>query len=225
MRNLITTLILFPTLFLFSSFTNDGIHEAQEAYVPAQMQSYKEFIQDAYTFRLKNHMEVPSEYYEILGIEDPTTPAWVKAPAVEPPKPPTFHDKIPLWVRVGQLMKESSSYYNDDGTIKYVNRTRGGNNHRAGAIGPFQVLRCAWDDMKKEHSEELRGRQYSEMQRDTKLNEEVAAMYLLYIYNKTGNKNWNTTIMKYNCGPWGDIDRDAREYLRLVKKYSCKIDK
>jgi len=73
--------------------------------------------------------------------------------------------------------------------------------------------------MKKENPEVLKGRRYEEMQYDTNLNEEVACMYLLYIYNGRANKNWNTAVMMYNRGPWGEIDADARYYLKKVKQY------
>lgn len=185
--------------------------------------SEKQFYQDAYNFKIKNGMPVPDEYYEILNIDNPNTPAWVKAPAIAPPPPPPLlRDSIPLWIRKGQLMKESSSYYNEDGTIKYVNRNRGGNNSRRGAIGPFQILRIAWDHMKKEHPTELKGRRYEEMQTDLKLNEMVAAMYLLYIYKERGHNNWNTAVMLYNAGPWATIDADARYYLKKVKQYGTE---
>lgn len=225
MRNLINTLIICPSLLLLASFTNTGIRTEPETYTVSTQQTYKEFIQDAYNFYKRNGMKIPDHYYEILGIEDPTTPAWVKAPAVEPPPEVRLRDQIPMWIRKGQLMKESSSYYNADGTIKYVNRTRGGNNHKRGAIGPFQVLRIAWDHMRKENPEFFKGKSYSDMQTNLKLNEDVAAMYLLYIYNGRGNNNWNTTIMLYNRGPWGEIDADAREYLKKVKYYGTKNDK
>jgi hypothetical protein len=212
----------------FASFTNTGWEDGaisiddkriEDNRQIAINETYEQFVRSAYEFRVKNKLEVPDFYYDILKIDNPNTPAWVKTPAVEPPPSPRLRDQIPMWIRKGQLMKESSSFYNADGTIKYVNKSRGGNNHRRGAIGPFQVLRIAWDHMRKENPAFFKGKQYSDMQRDLKLNEDVAAMYLLYIYNGRGNKNWNTTVMMYNAGPWGTIDTDAREYLRKVKEY------
>jgi hypothetical protein len=209
MRNLITTLILFPTLFIFASFTNDGIRIEPEAIVPVHVQSYREFIQDAYNFRIKNHMEVPSEYYDILGIEDPTTPAWVKMPAVALPPVPKLRDSVPLWIRAGILMTESKSYYKADGTIKYVDKTRG----RDVDIGPFQMRRIAFNTVKQP------GESFWKLEKDTAYAEELACRYLLYIYNHAGKKSWITTIMKYNVGN----KSGGREYLNTVLENGNKI--
>lgn len=223
MNKILLNILVAPSLLIFSSFTSDGIVISQTQHVFPPVPTYKEFLTDAYNFRLKNNMPIDDNYYDALEIDNPNTPKWAKQVAIYPPQVPTFHDDVPMWIRKGQLMKESSSYYNADGTIKYVNRKRGGNNNqRRGAIGPFQVLRCAFDHMKKEHPEILKNRKYEEMQKDTKLNEEVAAMYLIYIYNGRANNNWNTAIMLYNAGPWGDIDADARYYLKKVRQYGLE---
>jgi hypothetical protein len=220
MNKHIANAILAPFLLVFASFTGnvDDAYDFTPPYPPPVV-TYEDFLRDAYNFKVKNNMPVDDYFYDALGIDNPNTPAWAKHPAVTPPPVPTLRDSVPLWIRKGQLMKESSSYYNEDGTIKYVNKKRGGNNSRKGAIGPFQVLRIAFDHMKKEHPATLKFRRYEEMQTDTKLNEEVACMYLLYIYNGRANKNWNTAIMMYNAGPWGEIDADARNYLKKVKQY------
>ena len=214
MRKLTINLLISPLMIVVSSFGGPGDNDSLEFDIttfPTPPTTIN-FINDAYKFRQKEKLPIPSHYYAILGIPDPTTPIIVV--------PPTFKDSVPHWIRKGQLMRESSSYYNADGTIKYVNKNRGGNNNtRKGAIGPFQVLRCAFDHMKKEHPDVLRGRKYEEMQKNLKLNEEVACMYLSYIYNGRGNQNWDTTIMLYNVGPWGTIDRDSRDYLKAVKKF------
>lgn len=213
MHKIILNITLAPLLLVLSSFTDKK--EAIYGTYVVENQSYREFISDAYNFRMNNNIAIPDFYYDVLEIDNPNTPQWAKQVAL-----PMIRDSVPLWIRKGQLMKESSSYYNPDGTIKYVNRKRGGNdNRKKGAIGPFQVLRIAFDHMKKENPEVLRGRRYEEMQYDTKLNEEVACMYLLYIYNGRANKNWNTAVMMYNRGPWGEIDADARYYLKKVKQY------
>jgi hypothetical protein len=220
MNDFLKILVSLPMIIIFLSFSNNNIHKGSydsgmNDYIPAPHQTYKEFIQDAYNFYKKNGIAIPDYYYDILGIDDPNTPAWVKAQAIIEPR---LCDQIPLWIRKGQLMKESSSYYSADGTIKYINQRRGGNNHKKGAIGPFQVLRIAWDHMRKMNPEFFAGKYYSDMQKNLKLNEDVAAMYLLYIYNGRGNKNWEMTVMLYNRGPWGQIDSDAREYVRKVKQ-------
>lgn len=217
-RHLINV-IMIPFLLTFASFTGKGtpvdVTATYPPYPPKEV-TYKDFLLDAYNFKVKNNIPIDDYYYDILEIDNPNTPSWAKTPAIVEPR---LRDQIPFWIRKGQLMKESSSYYNADGTIKYVNRTRGGNNNRKGAIGPFQVLRIAWDHMRKENPTFFRGKKYTDMQTDLKLNEDVAAMYLLYIYNGRGGKNWNTTVMLYNRGPWGEIDADARYYLKKVKQY------
>lgn len=206
-------------LFL-SSFTNSGIREDDNIIETDAIHTYKDFILDAYNYRVVNGLKVPNHYYDILGINQ-------KQIAIEKNQQrKRLCDQIPLWIRKGQLMTESNSYYNSDGTIQYVNRKRGGNNNiKKGAIGPFQILRIAWDHMSNENPEFFKGKKYSDMQTDLKLSEDVAAMYLLYIYNDRGNKNWNTTVMLYNRGPWGQIDDDAREYLKKVKYHGTKIHK
>lgn len=222
MTRQILVCILSPVLLIFSSFTNDRISNTEyDATYPQKETTNKDFLLDAYNFRLRNNLPISDYYYDVLEIDNPTTPDWVKQQAIAPPPVvvKSFSEDVPLWIRCGQLMKESSSYYNADGSIKYVNKTRGGNNSRRGAIGPFQVLRIAFDHMKKIHPTSLKSRHYTEMLTDTKLNEEVACMYLLYIYNGRANKNWNTTVMMYNAGPWGALDSDARSYLKKVKKY------
>lgn len=221
MLNILRLSFLALCLLAFCSFTPyNELKNVEQTIQPVYTE--KQFFLDSYNFRIANGISVPEEYYDILGIDNPNIPAWAKIPAAEPQHEEKIRDQIPFWIRAGQLMKESSSYYKEDGTIKYINQKRGGNNHRNGAIGAFQVLRCAWDDMRKKYADELRGYHYEDMQKNTDLNEKVACMYLLYIYNGRGNKNWNTTIMLYNAGPWGQIDHDSREYLRLVTKYGSK---
>lgn len=212
MHALLKTLVIIPTLFIFSSFTNDGIREESydsmvSDYTPIANQTYKEFIQDAYSFRLKNNMNVPDEYYEVLEIENPNTPAWVKAPATMPPPEPKLRDSIPLWVRAGILKTETKSYYKSDGTIKYVDKRRG----RDGDIGPFQMRKDAFDDVKES------GENFWNLEKNTGFAEEMACRYLLLIYNSTGNKNWNTTIARYNIGPYKSyITSKGSKYLKDV---------
>lgn len=212
MYDFLKILAIIPTMFIFSSFTNDGIRDESydsivSSYKPVDNQTYKEFIQDAYNFRLKNHMVIPDEYYEILGIEDPNTPAWVKMPAVEPPPVPKLRDSVPLWVRAGILKTETKSYYLDNGTIKYVDKRRG----KDGDIGPFQMRKDAFDDVKKP------GENFWTLEKNTAFAEEMACRYLLFIYESTGNHDWNTTIARYNVGPYKSfITSKGHRYLKDV---------
>jgi len=218
MKKLFFNIAILPLLLMVASFTNNGIKNTDSYTYVVLEHSYSDFIKDAYNFRIRNNLDVPDFYYDILQIDNPNTPQWVKQAAIEQHND-SFKDKVPLWIRRGQLMTESSSSYNEDGSIKYVSKKRGGNNNKKGAIGPFQILRIAFNHMKQKYPDSLRGRRYEEMQNDTKLNEEVACMYLVYIYNGRGNKNWNTTVMMYNAGPWGSLDSNARNYLNKVRKY------
>jgi hypothetical protein len=173
--------------------------------------SYREFINDAYNFRVKNNSDIPIHYYEVLGIENPNKiieipiPVPIQEPVVEPE--PETRDLVPLWVRAGILATESRSYYRDNGTIKYVDKRRGSSCD----IGPFQMRRIAFNEIKK------RGESFWKLEQDTKYAEEMACRYLLFIYNSTGNKDWERTIMLYNVGPYNTIGSQARRYLNAVK--------
>jgi len=123
MHKIILNIAIAPLLLILSSFT-DKKEVTYDKYV-VNHQDYKEFIHDAYNFRLNNNIAIPDFYYDVLEMDNPNIPAWAKQVAL-----PMIRDSVPLWIRKGQLMKESSSYYNPDGTIKYVNKKRGGNNNR-----------------------------------------------------------------------------------------------
>jgi hypothetical protein len=205
---------------LFTSFTGDGIHDENKSSLHV-MRTFQpaytdmEFIQDAYNFRLKNNYEIPNHYYSILGIDDPTVLL-----IVQPELKPTvivsskFRDKVPLWVRTGILMTETRSYYKNDGTIAYTDKRRGVDID----IGPFQMRRSAFEDVKK------RGESFWKLEKDTSYAEELACRYLLLIYNGKGNKNWSTTVMKYNTGPYRKTTtQKGRAYLNKVKINSNNI--
>ncbi len=204
-------------MFTLTSFTNNVPIVTNDTDYTTQ--SHKEFILDAYNYRLKNNYDIPSHYYNILDIKKQSDnivdkKVFVKDSVVE---------FVPLWVRKGILMKESNSYYDQYGKIIYVNKKRGGrNNLKRGAIGPFQLIKMAWIHIKKIENNTLSNRNYHEMQNDTALNEYAACIYLKYIYEKRANKNWDTTIKLYNCGPWGEIDSDTLNYFNKVKKYGNK---
>ena len=114
---------MFSLLIIFSSFTNPYVYENGDFWQYNQT-SYKDFIRQAYDFRTNQNLPIPEFYYDILGIENPKLPDWINTPATEPIKESSYADKIPLWIRRGQLMRESSSYYLSDGSIKYVNKKR-----------------------------------------------------------------------------------------------------
>jgi hypothetical protein len=98
--------------------------------------------------------------------------------------------------------------------IKYVDQRRG----QAGDIGPFQMRRVAFDDVKK------RGESFWKMEQDVLFAEEMACRYLLFIYNGRGNKNWETTVLRYNAGPYAkEFTSKNYTYLNSVKLNGKKI--
>jgi hypothetical protein len=117
---------------------------------------------------------------------------------------------VPMWVKSGILKTETSSYYAPTGDIVYVNKKRG----RALDIGPFQMRKIAFNQVKKP------GESFWELEKNPKFAEEVAARYLMYIYNGKGNRNWERTVMLYNAGPFNKIRKVHIKYLSKVKKNS-----
>jgi hypothetical protein len=188
--------------------TEQDINRIDALPVVQQPYTEKQFFQDALNYHIANKMPVPDEYYDMLDIPNPNIPEWVKTPAIEEVK---LRDQIPAWVRVGMLKTESKSFYNPDGTIKYVDKTRG----KDGDIGPFQMRLDAFKDIKKP------GDRFWNIERDTAYAEEMACRYLLFIYNTRGKKDWERTVMMYNVGPYGGLTEHyakAARYLHSVKK-------
>jgi hypothetical protein len=204
--------VLLCCSFIFCSFTPHGMTQQELDALDrpdAVQQPYteKQFFQDAYNYCIANKLPVPEEYYDILDIPNPNIPAWAKIPATEAPK---LRDQVPTWVRVGMLKTETKSSYNSDGSIMYVDKARG----KDGDIGPFQMRRDAFTDVKKP------GESFWKLERDPAYAEEMACRYLLFIYNGKGNKDWERTVMMYNVGPYKLATYYAKglKYLHSVKK-------
>lgn len=211
MQNILKITFIFCILLILCSFTPVDVNDSSTVETDSVQKPYdeKQFYQDAYNYRISNKMEVPDEYYDILGISNPNIPAFVKVPATESLK---LRDQVPEWVRVGMLKTETHSNYNEDGTINYVNKKRGADCD----IGPFQMRKIAFDAIKKH------GESFWKLEKDTAYAEEMACRYLLYIYNSSGKKDWDRTVMMYNTGPTGLSEHYSKgmRYLRNVKKNS-----
>lgn len=99
-------------------------------------------------------------------------------------------EDIPKWVMSGILFTESSSYYNGK-AIVYVNRAVGGD----GELGPFQMTRAAFDQVKKP------GESFSRLARDPAFAERKAREYLSWLYSGPAQGSWNMAVTMYNAGP------------------------
>ena len=119
-----------------------------------------------------------------------------------------FAIEVPDYVMIGILKVESSSYYREDGSIKYVDMTRG----KDGERGCFQMKRIAFNQIKR------KGEQYWMIEQNTVFAEECARRYLVWLYENSGNQDWSLTIQKYRTGPSG---RSLR-YLERVLMASNK---
>lgn len=209
-------LIITICCLCFSSWAyHDEQENDRELVVYNDYVSTYEFYMSAYNYRKRNNLPIPDEYYEELGIENPNTPAWVKTPAtisVSTERVLELRKKVPEWVRKGILYTETNSYYLPDGTIKYVNKRRG----YAGDIGPFQMRKIAFDEVKKA------GERFYDLEKNPIFAEELACRYLLFIYEGKGNGDWNKTIMKYNSGPYNSTTPRATRYLTNVLRNSTK---
>ena len=171
-----------------------------------------QFYKDAYAFRIANKLDVPVEYYSILNIPNPKPV--VTAP-IAPPKPLTEAQKnralVPTWILEGMLMRETNSYYNDDGSVTYVNTRRGS----AGERGPFQMRRICFDTISN------KGEQFWKLEKNMAFAEEMTVRYLLYLYNGSAHGNWRTAVGMYNTGPnnYRKCARKASEYYNAVKNF------
>jgi len=112
---------------------------------------------------------------------------------------------IPDWILPSILAVETSSYYNSDGTITYVDRRTGS----AGELSCFQITRNAFDTVAH------KGESFRRMATDTQYAELLASRYLWWIYEHTAGRNWDRAVMQYNCGP--HINRAGRRYLAKCK--------
>ena len=119
-----------------------------------------------------------------------------------------FAVEIPDYVMVGILKVESRSYYREDGTIKYVDTTRG----KDGELGCFQMKRIAFNQIKR------KGEQFWMIEQDKVLAEDCARRYLVWLYENSGKQDWSLTIQRYNAGPSGRSPRYLKEVLVASNK-------
>jgi hypothetical protein len=195
-------------LITLSSFTNSKVVEEPLCTYDSPFRHYSEyqFYKDAYDYRIKNNVEVPNFYYDKIYIPRPIIMAPVIVEAVEAPQYP-----IPYWILVGILKKETTSYYLDNGSIKYVDKRRG----TSGERGPFQMRKICFDTIKKS------GEQFWKLEKDTKFAESMTIRYLLYLYNGPAKNNWKVAIGMYNVGPnnYSCYQKTANAYYNSVLKY------
>jgi len=110
--------------------------------------------------------------------------------------------EVPEYVMVGILKVETQSYYRADGTIKYVDMTRG----KDGELGCFQMKKIAFNQIKR------KGEQFWMIEQDKVLAEDCARRYLVWLYENSGKQDWMLTIQKYNAGP----SKSSPRYLKDV---------
>jgi hypothetical protein len=119
-----------------------------------------------------------------------------------------FAIEVPDYVMIGILKVESSSYYRENGTIKYIDMTRG----KDGERGCFQMKRIAFNQIKR------KGEQFWMIEQDKVLAEDCARRYLVWLYENSGHQDWSLTIQRYKMGPSGR----SQEYLEKVLVASNK---
>lgn len=113
-----------------------------------------------------------------------------------------YAEEPPQWMIDGILMVETKSYRRADGSIKYVDKTRGA----AGEYGPYQMTRAAFKDVKR------KGEQFWMLETDTKFAEELAIRYMKWIDKHYSHGDWHRAIEMYNAGP----NKHSPQYLKKV---------
>jgi hypothetical protein len=121
-------------------------------------------------------------------------------------------EAVPVWVLAGILGVESSSFYNADGSITYVNQRRG----RDGELGPWQCTRDAFDDVKKP------GDDFRRLARDPVYAEGIAIRRLLWLQKELG-PGWDRIIRAYNKGVGGARKGRGHSYLTDVKAWAKRV--
>ena len=96
--------------------------------------------------------------------------------------------EVPAWVMRGILMHESSSRYDENGAIVYVNRKRS----KAGAAGPFQVMPATF----KLYA--IEGERFEWLETDLGFAEDFAKRMLMQIYED--ERSWTRALSVYNTG-------------------------
>jgi len=121
---------------------------------------------------------------------------------------------IPEWVLAGILRVESGSYYKPDGSIRYVNKTRG----RAGERGCFQITPIAFKQVAH------KGEQFWMVEQDTVFCEEIAWRYLTWLYQNSAKGSWLLAIQKYNAGPKKRSPQYLQDVIDAAKRDGYSVE-
>jgi hypothetical protein len=102
----------------------------------------------------------------------------------------------------GILDVETRSWYRENGSIHYTDKRRGAHGER----GAFQMTKVAFNQIKKPNE------QFWMIEQNTKLAEDCARRYLVWLYENSARRNWLIAIEQYNAGP----NRRSKTYLNKV---------
>lgn len=97
-------------------------------------------------------------------------------------------DDVPAWVLKGMLSVETSSSYNADGSIRYVDRKQGA----AGERGPFQVLPSTFKQYARP------GERIEQLESDTAFADRFARRILSALFAR--HKSWVIALSVYHRG-------------------------
>jgi hypothetical protein len=194
------------SLVVLSSWSNNE-EETQPLSSQEILFNEKQFFRDAYNYRIKNNLEIPSHYYTILEIKKPQPLDISILFKKEPVKKISL---IPEWIIVGILKRETQSYFDENGNIVYIDKSVG----KCGEKGPFQMTYVAFKQIRK------KGETHDRLMWDTAYAQDLAERYLLY--KGPAKNSWSTTIRMYNGGQNNYLISDTLDYLNDVKKYGFK---
>lgn len=113
-------------------------------------------------------------------------------------------EEMPAWVLPGILDRESSSY-RTGATIVYVDQSEGD----AGELGPFQMRRAAFDQVKRS------GEYFERLATDTAFAQELAVRYLHWL--RARQPSWFDAVGRYNTGLGGHYPT-AWRYAKDVQR-------
>lgn len=118
-------------------------------------------------------------------------------------------DDIPFWLSRGIPCVESSSYYDESNQLIYVDRRDG----KSGELGPFQMMRIAFNQVKR------KGEKFEDLREDMEFAEELFLRYIEWIKSNYSLENWEDVCAVYHCGYRGYKKNKKRgnRYVKLVK--------
>lgn len=114
---------------------------------------------------------------------------------------------MPTWILPGLLARESSSYYDGDGSIVYVDQRMG----KDGERGPFQMRPAAFADIAEP------GERFETLSTDMRFAEICARRYLALLYSRFAGRDWFYAVGRWNVGPHGDLST-AWDYAKKVQR-------